>query len=142
MMNKKYIVKERRVSINEQVNDIMTLDEVKQVELEILEYVDKICKENNIQYSLAYGTMLGAVRHKGFIPWDDDIDILLKREEYEKLLRILYSKTDEKYQVFSLKDEGYWYSYAKVTDTRTIIVEKNDRNMKECVYIDIFPIDY
>ena len=125
------------------MNKLMTLDEVKQVELEILEYVDKICKENNIQYSLADGTMLGAVRHKGFIPWDDDIDILLKREEYEKLLRILYSKTDEKYQVFSPKDEGYWYSYAKVTDTRTIIVEKNWSQYEGMgVYIDIFPIDY
>ena len=101
----------------------MTLDEVKKVQLDILKYVDMICKKNNIQYSLAYGTLLGAVRHGGFIPWDDDIDIVLMRSEYDKLLQYLYVEQDDTYQVVSMKDEGYWYTYAKVTDKRTFIKE-------------------
>ena len=64
----------------------LTLNEMKAVELGILKKFDSICKENNLEYSLAYGTMLGAIRHKGFIPWDDDIDVFMKREDYEKLL--------------------------------------------------------
>ncbi len=68
----------------------MILEEIKKAQLEILVYVDKICKENNIKYTIAYGTLLGAIRHKGFIPWDDDIDIMLVRDEYEKLLEVLY----------------------------------------------------
>ena len=94
------------------MDKLMVSDEVKQVQLEILAYVDEICREYNINYSLAYGTMLGAVRHKGFIPWDDDIDIILMRSEYQKLLNILYDKKNDKYQVYSPKDEGYWYNYA------------------------------
>ena len=55
----------------------LNIDEIKQVELNLLLAFDKICKENNLRYSLAYGTLIGAVRHKGFIPWDDDIDVLI-----------------------------------------------------------------
>ena len=125
------------------MDKLMVSDEVKQVQLEILAYVDEICREYNINYSLAYGTMLGAVRHKGFIPWDDDIDIILMRSEYQKLLNILYDKKNDKYQVYSPKDEGYWYNYAKVTDKRTKIIEKNWPQYEGLgVNIDIFPIDY
>lgn len=121
----------------------MTIDEIKKVQLEILIYIDQICKENNIKYSLAYGTQIGAIRHKGFIPWDDDIDILLKRAEYNKLLDILYKNDNKKYKVFSLKDKGYFYTYAKVSDTNTIIKEKNWPDYKDLgVNIDIFPIDF
>lgn len=121
----------------------MTLDEVKSTQVEILKYIDEICERNNIKYSLAYGTLIGAVRHGGFIPWDDDIDIILMREEYEKLLNILYQEENELYQVLSPKDEGYWYSYAKVTDKRTLIVEKNWPTYEKLgVFVDIIPIDY
>ena len=121
----------------------MTIEEIKKVQLDILIYIDKICKENNIEYSLAYGTLLGAVRHKGFIPWDDDIDIILKRLEYNKLINTLYEKNNDRYRVFSMKDEGYFYPYAKVSDNKTFIKEKNWPDYKGLgVYVDIFPIDY
>lgn len=121
----------------------LSLEEIKKVQLDILIYVDKICRDNNIEYSLAYGTLIGAIRHKGFIPWDDDIDIILKRSEYNKLLDILYSEENGKYKVFSPKDEGYFYPYAKVSDLSTIIREKNWPDYKDLgVNIDIFPIDF
>ena len=121
----------------------LSLEKIKKVQLDILIYVDKICRDNNIEYSLAYGTLIGAIRHKGFIPWDDDIDIILKRSEYNKLLDILYSEDNVKYKVFSPKDEGYFYPYAKVSDSDTIIREKNWPDYKDLgVNIDIFPIDY
>ena len=121
----------------------MILEEIKKTQLNILIYVDKICKDNNIEYSLAYGTLIGAVRHKGFIPWDDDIDIALKRSEYNRLLDILYNEKNEKYKIFSMKDEGYFYPYAKVSDSDTIIREKNWPDYPGLgVNIDIFPIDY
>ena len=64
------------------------LDEIKQLEVDILDYVAKICDSNNLKYFLGYGTLLGAVRHKGFIPWDDDVDILMPRKDYEQLRKI------------------------------------------------------
>lgn len=63
----------------------INVEELKQIQLDILKFVDKFCKENNLKYYLAYGTLLGAVRHKGYIPWDDDIDIIMFREDYENI---------------------------------------------------------
>ena len=121
----------------------MTTKEIKNVLLNILIYVDQVCKSNNINYSLAHGTLLGAVRHKGFIPWDDDIDIFLRRPEYNRLIDILYKSDNKKYKVFSPKDKGYYYPYAKVSDMDTAIIEKNWPQYKDLgLNIDIFPIDY
>ena len=121
----------------------MTLDEIKKAQLEILVYVDKICKENNIKYTIAYGTLLGAIRHKGFIPWDDDIDIMLVRDEYEKLLEVLYQHNNGRYKVFSLTDKGYYFSFAKITDQKTVLIEKNWPFFEGMgAFIDIFPVDY
>lgn len=121
----------------------MILEEIKKAQLEILVYVDKICKENNIKYTIAYGTLLGAIRHKGFIPWDDDIDIMLVRDEYEKLLEVLYQHNGGRYKVFSLRDKGYYFSFAKITDQKTVLVEKNWPYFEGMgAFIDIFPVDY
>lgn len=119
------------------------LDEQKKVCLDILRYVDSVCKDNNINYSLCGGTLLGAVRHEGFIPWDDDIDICLVRDEYDKLLDILNSK--EKYQLYqTLNDSSYSYGFAKLADKNTILHSNGlfePDNKKMGVFIDIFPID-
>ena len=62
---------------------ILSIDEVREIQIEMLEYLEKKCIENNLRYYLAYGTLLGAVRHQGYIPWDDDIDVLIPRVDYE-----------------------------------------------------------
>ena len=120
----------------------LSLEERKKIGLDILKDLDGICRSNGIKYFLAYGTLIGAVRHKGFIPWDDDIDIWVKIEEYEKLLEAL--KAQSKYEVISNLDSEYWQnSFSKLSDSSTIIID-NGLNQNEClrrgVAVDIFPI--
>ena len=118
------------------------LEELKQIELEILKYLDEVCRRNGIRYSLDYGTLLGAVRHKGFIPWDDDVDVLLLRPEYEKLVSIL--EKEDKYLLLKPETKDYWLPFAKLIDRRTYMVMHNRHEIKIPdlgVYIDIFPVD-
>lgn len=120
----------------------MSLDEIKKVELNILLYIDKVCKDNSLTYYLDSGTLLGAVRHKGFIPWDDDIDITMKRKDYYKLIEIL--KNDPKYPIISYEvNDNYYLAHAKVYDKRTYIKEKTHVNnrIEYGLFVDVFPID-
>lgn len=118
---------------------MLTLSEIKDTQLLMLEYIDDLCRKNGINYSLAYGSLIGAVRHNGFIPWDDDIDIMLKRADYEKLLKIITS-SDNKYKVLTYNDN--WFNWAKLCDSRTRIEEDEDFGINDYgVWIDIFPLD-
>ena len=83
-------------------------NEIKEIQLGILDYVDDICKKNNISYFLSYGTMLGAVRHKGMIPWDDDIDISMYRSEYDKFIQAVEKDQHPYYKILS-KETSDWY---------------------------------
>lgn len=118
------------------------LRELQLVELEILKEVLKYFRENNIQYYALGGTMLGAVRHKGFIPWDDDIDIGVPREDYEKLIAGIDTLPNTmKLCAFSI-DENYNYYFARIIDTRYEV--RSNRSEKDEVtnaWIDIFPLD-
>lgn len=119
----------------------MTLQEIKETELGILKKFDKICRENGLEYSLAFGTMIGAVRHNGFIPWDDDIDVLMKRDDYEKLLNLQYE--DNNYEIKSYRySKNYFYPFSKMIDKSTYIYEDWRAEKDMGVYIDIFPLDY
>lgn len=113
--------------------------------LEILQYIDGICKKNNIEYWLAAGTLLGAVRHGGFIPWDDDLDIEMRRKDYLKLLRILKKELPKTLELqVNSTDINYVAPYAKVRDRYSFITENNniDINYKyRGVYIDLFPLE-
>lgn len=123
-------------------NRKLSLEEIKEIELNILKFVRNVCQENHLKYFLCGGTLLGAIRHKGFIPWDDDIDVLMPREDYRKLIEIL--KDNDKYRSISLyHNEDYYYSFAKVIDLSTDFIETQlQRPIKGYgVYIDIFPID-
>lgn len=113
--------------------------------LELLLALDAICKKHGIRYWLIGGTLIGAARHQGFIPWDDDMDVQMLKEDYLKLLRILPKELDETMALQCREtDENYFYQYAKLRDRRSILEENNgyDRYFKERgIYIDIFPID-
>lgn len=115
------------------------LPEIKKIQLEILKNIDSFCRENNIIYSLYFGTLLGAVRHKGYIPWDDDIDLMMPRPDYDKFID-LYNH--EKYRVVSSKiDTKYPYLFAKVEDKRTKLVENTDIEYNIGINVDVFPLE-
>lgn len=118
----------------------ISLEEIKKIELELLSYVDSVCKKENIRYFLCGGTLLGAVRHKGFIPWDDDIDIVMPRPDYERLIDLL--DNNENYKLFSARDDNYYYNFGKLADKRTCLTESGIREIEGMgVHIDIFPMD-
>lgn len=115
-------------------------EEMKKIELNILIYFTEVCEENNLRYYLGGGTLLGAVRHKGFIPWDDDIDVMMPRPDFQKLLSL--SINNENYNIIKPGTAGYYYNFAKLVDTRTILEEKGIKLIDGLgVYIDIFPLD-
>ena len=121
----------------------LTVDDARKVELGILKYIDSVCRSNNIPYCLDYGTLLGAIRHKGFIPWDDDIDISMKRDDYERFVELMQSNTPSQYRLLTDKTcEGYYYEYGKMVDTSTRLVETDIMEIPEMgVWVDIFPKD-
>ena len=118
------------------------LDELKAIELQMLQYIDQVCRNNNLTYFLAYGSLLGAVRHKGFIPWDDDIDLHMPHRDLEILESILNS-TNSPYQLLTHNTRGYYYTFCKIVDKRTYIREHRftEEIPQLGVYIDIFQFD-
>lgn len=120
----------------------LTLDELKIIEFNILKHFDAFCKEHNIRYYLAYGTLLGAIRYKKFIPWDDDVDVLVPREDYERLLKIY--EDSAQYKLFAFEKDGkFHYPFAKLCDlsTRKVLPEFRNSDAISGVEIDIFPLD-
>lgn len=122
-----------------------TLKKVHLVCLDLLEQMDRICREEGIEYTLSSGSLLGAVRHKGFIPWDDDIDVAMTRDNYNKFLQVAGSKLDsDKYFVehYSLCDYAS-VEFAKLKNNYTTFVniENTSRKMNHGISIDVFPID-
>lgn len=119
-------------------------EEIKEIELGVMDYIHNLCEKENINYSLAYGTLLGAVRHKGYIPWDDDVDISLKRDEYDKLYQAVLRDNDPIYKVASWENDArYPYPFYRVYDARTVYENnyiENDIDLGICV--DVFPFDY
>lgn len=119
------------------------MEEQKQLALAILKSIADFCDKYGLRYYLAYGTMLGAVRHKGFIPWDDDIDIMMPRDDYNKFLAA-YNGYNGFYRVCSIeKDDSYPYTMAKVFDQRTKLEDFTlwKQYPYAGVFVDIFPID-
>lgn len=113
------------------------------IALDILIDFDRLCRENDIRYSLGYGTLLGAVRHGGYIPWDDDIDVIMLREEYEKFIQVK-DLLKEKHTFISLETNSlYSASLAKIYNNETVLKETLHRDLCDIgVYIDLFVFDY
>lgn len=116
----------------------LTLAEVKQIQLDILQAVHNFCESNGLCYSLAYGTLIGAIRHKGYIPWDDDIDIMMPRPDYERFLHTFDGYHPDMSIQDVYKDDSYYYSFAKVYNNKTKYIMLG---YESGAYIDVFPVD-
>ena len=118
-------------------------EEAREIQMCILDEIARICKENGLHYYIACGTLLGAVRHKGYIPWDDDMDIIVMRDDYDKLISLLKDKSVKKPEWLDVVDdmnEDYFCPFAKVTDNRTRV--KMDRHKENGgLWVDVFPYD-
>ena len=113
--------------------------------LEILVEIDKICKKHDIRYWLSSGTLIGAMRHNGFIPWDDDLDIEMMRSDYLRLMEVLPSELPDWLALQNDEtDPNYFFYYAKVRDRRSKMLEQNNYDrlwQEQGIYIDIFPLE-
>ena len=113
-------------------------------QLEILKAFIRVCDKHNLEYFLVYGTALGAIRHKGFIPWDDDIDVAMPRKDYEEYIKLQNEYEGTPYFIQTFKtDPCYIYNYAKLRDSSTTFLENAFKNhrINQGVFIDIFPVD-
>ena len=122
----------------------INIDEMKRIEVDILRQVVKMCTNHGLKYYIVGGTLLGAVRHHGFIPWDDDIDIALPRPDYEKLEHICRRELPPRYKFINFKDDPRLpYNFSKVIDTQTVLIEevRKASQVRLGVYVDIFPFD-
>lgn len=119
------------------------LSELQTKLLDMLTWFDNFCRENDLIYYAIGGTLLGAVRHNGFIPWDDDIDIGMPREDYERFQKLMGTNPSDEYclETPHSKDEKFCYPYCKLYDMRTTLVENVKSKLRRGIYIDVFPID-
>lgn len=121
------------------------LRQVQLIQLEMLQEVDRICKKCNIRYNIIAGTLLGAVRHGGYIPWDDDADVALLRPEYEKFRKACETELDKEKFYFqdNRNTKGYRWGYGKLRRRGTVFMREHQEHMPyaQGVFIDIFPLD-
>lgn len=112
-------------------------------ELNMLKIFDALCRKHGLKYYACYGTLLGAVRHKGFIPWDDDMDVFMMRDDYTKLLQIAPKEISEPYFFQNVYTDSMVWGFSKIRDSRTTAIEFPDmqESFNQGLFIDIFPID-
>ena len=126
------------------IRNEISIKETQRISLELLNVVANVCEEQHLRYALIYGTLIGAVRHQGYIPWDDDIDIMMPRPDYEKLLQYLKKHIGEypHIQIFN-PDEcaDYPYMITRISDNRYVIEVDNEKPYGMGVFIDVYPYD-
>lgn len=121
----------------------ISTNEFKKVAYEVLEYFKYVCEKNDIYYILSFGTVLGAVRHNGFIPWDDDIDVCIFRKDYQKLINAFKNENNDRFRLVSSDvDPDYSLPHMKIVDTNTILFQSSRRNdFPLGIWIDVFALD-
>lgn len=119
------------------------LKRLKEEELKILDYFVSFCDKHKLNYQLTYGTLLGAIRHKGFIPWDDDIDVHMEPSDYLKFLDLIKEEVSPEYIIQNIDTEKYYHTYfTKIRKNNSCMVEKEWQHIKihKGINIDIFPL--
>lgn len=132
----------QKIDFVKQITDEYTeisFEQAKPYYLEMLDFLHNYCEQNNIKYMMYFGTLLGAVRHKGFIPWDDDMDICMLREDFNKFVENFNSASD-RYKVITWRTNGCYVPLAKIVDLQLPLRDKKNYPYI-AAYIDIFPID-
>lgn len=122
----------------------LSIEEIQEVSVEILKKVADICEEQHLTYFLAYGTLIGAIRHHGYIPWDDDVDIMMPRPDYEKLLAYFRKNATSLMPLQMMNDEtakDYPYMISRVSDSRYVLDVTNEKSYGIGIFIDIYPLD-
>lgn len=119
----------------------LTSEEIRSVQMNILSSFDVYCKQHNLRYSIAGGTLLGAVRHEGYIPWDDDIDVVMERKDYDRLIELVASeKISENIRFDCLENSDTIYPFGKLYNTSTYTVCP-DSLLHKGIWVDVFPLD-
>ena len=123
--------------------DPLSIEDMKLIELDIMDEIDCVCAAHGVEYFMGYGTLLGAMRHGGFIPWDDDMDIVMMRDQYELLMDNFNDwRTAERFKLVSYRDGSSIYQFAKIVDTTTIVYENFvGKKAATGVWVDIFPLE-
>lgn len=120
------------------------LNKIHEIELQMMSEFKRICDKYNIDYFLMFGTMLGAVRHKGFIPWDDDVDFGMLRSEYNRFMDIVSDELNPKFRIeniFSMEDNCFLFSKIKYKGTEMVDFYNNGLKQNHEIWIDIFPFE-
>lgn len=126
------------------VYDREVLDKLHAVHLEMIQDLEKVCEKYGLKYFATFGTALGAERHQGFIPWDDDTDVGMLREDYEVFLNVVEKEIGDKYQILTPNvDKRYACNVTKLQKKGTIFISHLSKRLKceQCIFVDIFPFD-
>ena len=125
---------------------VLSLEEIQKQSLEVLSQFDEICTKNGFKYWLTYGTLIGAIRHNGFIPWDDDIDVMMPRDDFKRFVE--FAQENER-RLYPLKlhnranTKNYWYGIPRFSNMnyKYIVEDKYEKQFDIGVFIDIYPLD-
>ncbi len=119
------------------------IDEIHSITLNLMDRLHDICEENGIRYFISYGTLIGAIRHKGFIPWDDDFDVFMFRNDYDKFIHVVEEKKDSRYRIVTRANtENYHYGIARYCDTKYRYHTELDVKQYDLgAFIDVYPMD-
>ena len=119
----------------------LSVEEMRKIQLRMLDSLSEFCKKHNLRYSLGGGSLLGAVRHKGYIPWDDDIDVMMPRPDYDYFVTHFNDEYGNESRCCAFENDESWkFPFAKICDCGTVLYEENV-NQEMGVNIDLFPID-